>query len=707
MTDHNIISLYNEVAKYLSDKDQERVKDAFKYAYEAHDGQLRKSGDPYIIHPISVTTILAKQRLPVTVLIAGLLHDVVEDTQVTYEDIEREFSKEIADIVDGVTKLGNINSLSTEQIKAANHRKIILATAKDVRVILVKLADRVHNMSTIEFMNEAKQKVIASETLEVYTPIAHRLGMYTLKWELEDLSFKVINRDAYDEIVERLDMKRSKREEVVRKVITDVTDIIEDHEVDALIKGRSKHIYSIYKKMKTKNLDFEDLTDLFAFRVIVNTIPECYTVLGIIHENYKPIPMRFKDYIPTPKHNLYQSIHTTVITSDGFPIEFQIRTKEMDLIAEHGVASHWMYKSDEETIDVQQSITYQIEWLKQLAETTEQDHESSLEFMHKIKSDVLTNSLIVYTPQGDVVELPVGSTVLDFAYYIHSNVGNQAVSARVNEKVVSLSYKVHIGDVIEIVTSSVAEPSISWLQKVRTTRAREQIKKYFNNAEKQSIRHEGQKLLVKVGLDMGVDNIKTLIEEDRIDPLLIEFDSQSRDHFLYDLGIGLISLGDVIKFIKDAVSSKIDYRSDIIIDTDANYTSRMCRFCSPIPGDEIKTQVHNHFNNEVEYMVHRTGCGNIREDAIDSMWNYENLKETYPCRLEISILDEKKTVFKVFETIGACELNVTSIYFRASVGNEARGRISLEVNTLKDYEHLYERLMQLDVVSNVDRIMEA
>ncbi len=703
----NFVRLHSELEKYLNEDEIQSVKKAFIFAVNAHEGQVRKSGEPYIIHPISVAIVLAEQKLPVKVIISGLLHDVVEDTDVTMQELIDIFGQDVGDIVDGVTKLGNIHGMPTDQIKAANHRKIILATAKDVRVILVKLADRVHNMSTIEYMNEAKQKVIASETLEVYTPIAHRLGMYRIKWELEDLSFKVINKTAYDDIANKINMKREKREEVVRRVIDDTTNIIEQNQVDAKIKGRSKHIYSIYKKMKSKNLDFDELTDLFAFRIIVNTIPECYTVLGIIHENFKPIPMRFKDYIPTPKHNLYQSIHTTVINEDGFPVEFQIRTKEMDLIAEYGVASHWMYKSDSESDEVQQLINYQIDWLQQIVENNDSTIEDSLDFMNQVKNDLLSDSLIVYTPKGDVVELPVGSTTLDFAYYIHTDIGSHAVSAQVNDKVVSLFYRLQIGDVVEIITSPVAEPSIGWIQKVKTTRAQEQIKKYFVNMEKQQIRHEALKVLIQTCEQNGISTIKQRLEEDKIAPLLLEFDVNSKDQFLYYIGIGSIQITDVIDFINENKAAQIEYKSDIIIENQVkDYHSKMCRFCSPIPGDEIVANAHKEFNNQAEFMVHRIDCPHTNDESIIATWNYDNLNSSYPCRIKVRIIDEKNTVLPIFSAIADMEINITSIYFRASVGKYASGRISFEVATLKDYKLLSDRLTSLDVVKNVARIIE-
>jgi len=340
----NYDQLYQVMETYLPQSEIEEVHKAYLFARNAHEDQFRKSGEPYIIHPLEVTGILAKLELPITVLIAGLLHDVVEDTDITLREIESIYGETVSEIVDGVTKLGKISGVNTRDYQAENQRKIILATARDVRVILVKLADRIHNMRTIKHMNDAKQKVIATETLEVYAPIAHRLGMYEIKWELEDLSLKVINREAYNQIKDQLNMKRDQREEIVEFFSNHLESLIKDQDINALIYGRSKSFYSIYKKMRDSHKSFDEIQDLFGFRVIVDTIPECYTVLGIVHENFKPIPNRFKDYMPTPKHNTYQSIHTTILTKRGIPIELQIRTKSMHEVAEYGIAAHWKYK---------------------------------------------------------------------------------------------------------------------------------------------------------------------------------------------------------------------------------------------------------------------------------------------------------------------------------------------------------------------------
>lgn len=701
--ENNYQKLYEIMEQYLPKNDIEDVKKAYIYAHNAHEGQIRKSGEPYIIHPLSVAIVLAEQNLPKTVIISGLLHDVVEDTDKTYADLVDKFGIEVADIVEGVTKLGNIPGLSPDQVKAENHRKIIIATAKDVRVILVKLADRVHNMSTIKYMNESKQKIIASETLEVYTQIAHKLGMYRMKWELEDLSFKVLNKRAYDEIASKLQMKRKEREEFVNATIDETKEILKNHGIEAKIVGRSKHIYSIYKKMKNKNKDFEELTDLFAFRIIVKTEPECYTVLGFIHQNFKPIPLRFKDYIPTPKHNMYQSIHTTVINEKGIPVEFQIRTTEMDVTAEYGIAAHWMYKEGIE--QTKEPINYGVDWLSDALKVSNVDN--SLEFMTNIKNDILGSSLIVYTPKGDVVELPEGATVLDFAYYIHTRVGNQAVSAKVNNKVVSLFYPLQIGDVVHVITSDVATPSISYIQRVRTSRARESIRKYFKNMERQSIRNEGSKLLVKYAMENGIDNIKEILTVEKSAFLLVEFVSKSLDDFLYAIGIGAIQIEEVVSYIK--TSKSVDKTDDNLVLIKGASASdddiKMCRFCSPIYGDEITATLNPVKDSKTKYHIHRPDCAHAIE-KIDAIWNEGMREQIFLARISLDILDIKDSIVKVISAISKCQLNITSIYFRAGIGKLAAGKISVEVTSVKECERLLEVLSSLDNVYHVERTYE-
>ncbi len=688
--------------QYLGEDSIQDVHYAYEYAKRAHSGQFRKSGEPYIIHPVAVSIVLAEQKLPKKVLICALLHDVIEDTEITYDDIKAEFGQEVADVVEGVTKLGNIQGLTNDQVQAANHHKIILAAAKDIRVILVKLADRVHNMRTIKHMRDEKKKKIATETLEVYAPLAHRLGMYRIKWELEDLSFKCINRKAYDEIAAKLSMKREERDQIVNKITVEAMELLDKYEVNASIYGRSKSIYSIFQKMQKTGKDFDDLTDLFAFRIIVDTIPECYQVLGIIHENYKPIPMRFKDYIPTPKHNMYQSIHTTVLTIWGVPIEFQIRTTQMDQTAEYGIASHWMYKSDNESETLNDLAKSRVDLLRRVTESN--SNSDAIQFMNEIKLDYFTKNLIVYTPKGDVVEIPEDSCVLDFAYYIHSKIGNRAVSAKVNDKVVSIYQKLDIGDVVQVITSDIAEPSLSSMQFVKTHRAKEAIKKYFKNAERNNIRHEGQRLLNQFALENGIAKFdQYLIENNMKDFILARFDVESFDELYYEIGIGDIQIQAIMGAIfandvKDEQATKAEIIIEGVKDTAPH---KFCRLCSPIPGDEIYATIKNKSTNE--YMIHRTNC-KINHNPINASWN--KVKTVYPVRINITILDETGSMAQVLGALSEMDKNITSVYLRAAIGEEALGRVTIEVKNIEEYKTIKTKLLQLTNVNSVARIME-
>lgn len=698
----NYKNLNQIMHQYLDEASINDVFYAYQYAREAHSGQFRKSGEPYIIHPVAVSIVLAEQKLPKKVLICALLHDVIEDTDVTYEDIKEKFGEDVADVVEGVTKLGNIQGLTNDQVQAANHHKIILAAAKDIRVILVKLADRVHNMRTIKHMRDEKKKKIATETLEVYAPLAHRLGMYRIKWELEDLSFKCINRNAYDDIANKLSLKREERDKIVKNITVEAMDLLEDSGVDAKIYGRSKSIYSIYQKMQKTGKEFDDLTDLFAFRIIVDTIPECYQVLGIIHENYKPIPMRFKDYIPTPKHNMYQSIHTTVLTLWGIPIEFQIRTSQMDQTAEYGIASHWMYKSDNDSDILNDLAKSRVDLLRRVTEST--DNKNAMQFMNEIKLDYFTKNLIVYTPKGDVAEIPEESCVLDFAYYIHSTIGHHAVSAKVNNKVVSIYQKLEIGDVVEVITSDIAEPSLQSMQYVKTHRAKESIKKYFKDMEKKNIRREGKRVLTAYASENGIDKFENYICEHQLDNYIFtKFEIEDIDELYYRIGIGEISIEHVVDaLVTNEKYEEKEKESEVIIDgVDELKHYKLCRLCSPIPGDDIYATVKNADVNE--FLIHRSSC-KIQTDSLAAHWHIT--KSLYPVRINFSIVDEKGSMAAVLRSLSEMDKNITSVYLRAAIGEEALGRVTVEIENIKEYQIIRENLLNLPNVNKVNRIME-
>ncbi len=693
--------LQNVLNSYMRQEDIEFIHSVYLFAKSAHEGQMRKSGDPYIMHPVAVAAILAERKLDSIVIAAALLHDVVEDTEYTSEEIQELFGCDIANIVEGVTKLGNIKGYSIDERQAENHRKLILSAAEDTRVLLVKLADRMHNIQTLGFMNENKQKIIANETLEVYAPIAHRLGMYKMKWELEDMSFKVVNPTEYSKIARKLQMKRDERDLIVKKEVQSLNKLFDDSNINVTISGRSKHIYSIYRKITEKGQIFEELTDLFAFRIITNSIAECYSVLGILHENYKPIPMRFKDYIPTPKHNMYQSIHTTVIAADSIPIEVQIRTQEMDEVAEYGIAAHWLYKNAKDANTVHSEMQDRLSWLS-AAKNLEQEDLDSKEFMNRIQTDHFSKSIFVYTPKGDMIELPENSTVLDFAFYIHSELGFKALSAHVNNKVVSLFYKLSIGDVVSVVTTKNSKPEVDWIRKVKTTRAKDALKKYFKNDQKRVIRDEGRRLLLKYFLGAEDINMKEILDSDLVYPLAEKFSIGTRDDFLYEVGIGEIDVKQIEKYIlKHKQTTKTNLPEVIIEDAIEPKTFMFCKRCSPIPGDEIKAiKANDKYTNR--YVIHREECYQPYKTN-KCIWTDNAFNRSYKVRLLIDFKDRVGAIGEIVTAITKYELNITSIYARGAIAELGLCRVSVEVNNKEDLKTLIATIRESSGVIKVER----
>lgn len=702
MGTHTYSDLQSVLNTYMRQEDIEYIHSVYLFAKNAHEGQMRKSGEPYITHPVAVAYILAERKLDSRVIAASLLHDVVEDTPHTSEELSEIFGDDIAKIVDGVTKLGTIKGYSIDEKQAENHRKLILSAADDTRVLLVKLADRLHNIRTLGFMNENKQKIIANETLEVYAPIAHRLGMYRMKWELEDLSFKVLNPTEYTRIAKKLQMKRTERDDIVKSEVERLQSLFDENNLDVTITGRSKHIYSIYRKITEKGQLFEELTDLFAFRIITSTIAECYSVLGILHENYKPIPMRFKDYIPTPKHNMYQSIHTTVIASDSIPMEVQIRTVEMDEVAEYGIAAHWFYKNSGDAAEINKSMQDKFDWLRTAKELEGQEL-GSVEFMNRIKDDHFSKSIFVYTPQGDMIELPEGSTVLDFAFYIHSELGFGALSARVNDRIVSLFYKLSIGDVVSVVTTKNSKPEVDWIRKVKTSRAKDALKKYFKNDQKRIIRNEGRRILLNYFKDMESINMKEILDSDRIYPLMEKFELGSKDEFLYDVGTGEIDIKSIEKAVRKQLDKPVVANLPDVIIEDAIQPSTytFCKRCSPIPGDKIKAvKTQDKFTNR--YIVHRDECYQPYKTN-NAIWTDNIYNRAYKVRLAIDFRDQVGAIGSIISCITKLNINITSVYARGEINDIGICRISIEVGSQDQLRDVIAELKESAGVISLER----
>jgi len=633
-----IDELIEKFKKYNNNEnDIELIKKAYDYAAKKHFGQKRISGDDYILHPLNVALILTEISADAECMAAALMHDTIEDSDATVEEIESIFGKEIALLVDGVTKINKINFTSDSEASAAYQRKILVGLSEDVRVIIIKLADRLHNMRTISVLSEEKQKRKAKETLEILTPVAHRLGIYKIKSELEDLSLRYLKPNAYFDIVEKLNQKKTQRDEAVGKMLSEVSELLAAHNIPHEIKGRSKSIYSIYTKMD-KGKRFDDIYDILALRVFVDTEQECYLALGLIHSKYKPVPKRFKDYIAMPKTNLYQSLHTTVFGIDGELFEIQIRTYEMDKIAEYGIASHWSYKDGTDGAKASKDAMEQkLQIFRNIIELNE-DSTTPEEFVTSVKKDILTSDVIyVYTPKGDVIELPVGSTPVDFAYKVHSEVGDRIVGAIVNDNIVTLDYKLSTGDIIKVNTNKASKPSKDWLSFVVTTGAKNKIKSYYSRLEKDENIEKGIELLEKE-LRKEEISINEFLSNKNIDIILSELKLKDIDELYMTIGTQKYTPASIIKIItkKDEEKKEVNWQekinesnyhkedknknNDVLVEGMKEIKATISGCCKPVPGDNIIGYITRGFG----ITVHRSSCKNITdidERLINVKWN--------------------------------------------------------------------------------------
>jgi len=720
-----IEKLVNKIEQYTPDMDLKLVIKAYNYAQQAHQGQKRISGDPYINHPVHVAMILAELELDLTTIVAGLLHDVIEDTPFSLKDIEKEFGGEIAQLVDGVTKLGKLEYKSKEEEQAGNLRKMFVAMAKDIRVILIKLADRVHNMRTLGYMSENKRMEKAKETLEIYAPIAHRLGMSKIKWELEDLALRYLDPKGYYEMVEKVAKKRLEREEYIKEVIRELRNKLDEMKISVEIEGRPKHFYSIYKKMVYQHKNFEEIFDMTAVRVIVNTIKDCYGVLGTVHTLWKPIPGRFKDYIAMPKPNMYQSLHTTVIGATGEPVEIQIRTWEMHRISEYGIAAHWMYKENKkEQTDFDKKLT----WLRQLLEW-HRDMKDPREFMEALKIDLFTDEVFVFTPKGEVINLPNGSTPIDFAYKIHSAVGNRCVGGKINGKLVSLEYKLKNGDIVEILTSPNAPgPSRDWLKIVKSSAARNKIRQWFKKDKKEENIEKGKDLLEKEIKRQGLTHAE-IMRPEWVDKVLKKFNFNNIDDMYSAIGYRGITTHQVLNKLKDELkkqnmdeekkeqplqtsqqtetrTSIFDRQTGVKVKGISNIMVRFAKCCNPVPGDEII----GYITRGRGVSVHRMDCPNIRDHLDDTHrlievdWdNDESKNVSYLTDLQIKAYDRDGLLSDITTIFSEAKTPVKAINARTNRDNTAVINVTLSITDTSELQQLVKRLKAVENVTEVYR----
>ncbi|WP_373215714.1 bifunctional (p)ppGpp synthetase/guanosine-3',5'-bis(diphosphate) 3'-pyrophosphohydrolase [Ruminococcus sp. 5_1_39BFAA] len=730
--------LYQEliasVKKYHPSTDISMIQKAYEVASEAHKDQKRKSGEPYIIHPLCVSIILADLELDKETIVAGLLHDAVEDTWMTYEEVEKEFGSEVALLVDGVTKIGQLSySQDKVEVQAESLRKMFLAMAKDIRVILIKLADRLHNMRTLQYMTPKKQQEKAKETMDIYAPIAQRLGISKIKVELDDLSLKYLKPEVYYDLVEKVALRKSVREEFVGNIVKQVKQHMDDANIRAQVDGRVKHFFSIYKKMVNQNKTIDQIYDLFAVRILVDSVKDCYAALGVIHEMYKPIPGRFKDYIAMPKPNMYQSLHTTLIGPNGQPFEIQIRTFEMHKTAEYGIAAHWKYKeSSDGKKPVGKSEEEKLNWLRQILEW-QRDMSDNREFMSLLKNDLdlFADSVYCFTPQGDVKTLPNGSTPIDFAYCVHSAVGNKMVGARVNGKLVPIEYQIQNGDRIEIITSQNSQgPSRDWLKVVKSTQAKNKINQWFKKELKEDNILKGKEMLTQYAKAKGF-KISNYTKTQYLDAVLRKYGFRDWDSVLAAIGHGGLKEGQVFNKLVEAYDKEhkknitdedvleaaqetqdklhvAKSKSGIVVKGIHDVAVRFSKCCNPIPGDEIVGFV----TRGRGITIHRTDCVNVmnmsdldRSRLIEAEWQRPDTKVSEKYMAEINVYANNRTglLVDLSKIFTERKIDLRSINSRTSKQEKATISLSFNVGSKEELNTLIEKIRQVESIIDVER----
>ncbi len=720
--------------EYMNETHIKFIEKAIYFATYAHKEQIRKSGEAYIVHPIQVAGILAELKLDPDTIATGFLHDVVEDTGFSIDDIEYEFGKDVAFLVEGVTKLGKIKYKSHAEQQAENHRKMLLAMANDLRVIMVKLADRLHNLRTLKFHKPEKQRMIAEETLEIYAPLAHRLGMNKIKWELEDTSLRYLNPQQYYRIVHLMNSKRDEREEYINTTIENIKEATKDLEIDAVIYGRPKHIYSIYRKMKDQKKQFSEIYDLLAIRVLVDSIKDCYAVLGAIHTKWKPMPGRFKDYIAIPKANMYQSIHTTVIGPGGRPVEIQIRTFEMHQVAEYGVAAHWAYKEGNKEKVTNDPLQKQLDWFKDLIELQNETKDAK-DFMNSVKEDIFGDKVYVFTPKGDVSELPLGSGPLDFAYNIHTEVGNKTVGAKVNNKIVPLNYQLKTGDIVEVLTSANSfGPSRDWINLVFTTRAKNKIKRFFKLQDRDENIIKGRELLEKQITELGF-NFKDFMTKQGMKDIAARFNFGTEEDLFAAIGFGEISYQTVANKMtekarreiedqkvvetafekttpqgqkKESQKMKIRHEGGVIIEGVDNLLIRLSRCCNPVPGDAIV----GYITKGRGISVHRKDCPNVQlpeseqNRLIEVDWeDAANTGQQYDTELVVEGYNRNGLLNEVLNVINSTTKSLNSVNGKVDANKMATISVNIGIMNTQQLDFIVDKIKQIPDVYSVRRVI--
>ena len=721
-----IDSILSAVKSYDEEADLELIERAYLVAAEGHRGQTRVSGEPYINHPLNVAAILTELQLDDVTIAAAILHDVVEDTIFTQDEIEDMFGAEIGLLIDGVTKLGQIPFKSKEERQLETYRKMIIAMAKDIRVIMIKLADRLHNMRTLKFMRDDKRKRIAQETMEIYAPLANRLGISNIKWELEDLSLRYLEPEIYYELMEKVKQKRQERQIYITEAVRQIEEEFDDLDIHAQISGRAKHFYSIYKKMMRDNKNIGEIYDLSAVRILVDTVQDCYNVLGVIHAKWKPIPNRFKDYIAVPKTNGYRSLHTTVMAL-GYPLEIQIRTFAMHQISEYGVAAHWKYKEVGKNSNANTSTDKKMSWLRQMV-NLQREIKDPKEYLEALKMDIFSDEVFVYTPGGDLISLPQGSNPIDFAYRIHTEVGHHCVGAKVNGKMVPLEYKLQNGDYVEITTNrSNHGPSRDWLNIVASSDTRAKIRSWFKRENRaENIEQAKQKIdaeLKKLGYTP-----KELLKENRLEKIARQMKLPDEEDLLAGIGYGGVGLNGVIAKLvelhkKDLATAKLPEvsamlqeikqtthgtpkksESGILVEGESGFFVRLAKCCNPIPGDEISGYV----TRGRGVSVHRVDCPNVLngtdlERMIEVSWETAP-DQTYTVELEIVCLDRSGVLNEIFAVPSELKFNIHSVHATPNKSNKTSTvLLGIEVNNADQVTKIMNQLRRIKDVYSVTR----